>query len=189
MNEQRYKVEELFAVVPMEDYIASCIDIPRIESYCQACSNYGKIWSCPSFGFSVEELWSQYTTLELHARKICFSEQMQAVCYPVEELGWKSKEILRPEQERLLTALLDREENFAGSRALAAGSCDACYPGPCLRVQGKGCIHPEKMRYSLESLGADVSKTVSLYLHEEILWGKAGHLPPHYILVGGLLRK
>ena len=43
------------------------------------------------------------------------------------------------------------------------------------------------MRHSIESLGGDVGKTLSLYLGQELLWGREGHFPEYYILLGGLL--
>ena len=73
--------------------------------------------------------------------------------------------------------------------ALSAGSCDVCPEGTCTRLQEDPCRNPGMMRYSVEALGGDVGKALKLYFDKEILWGKAGHMPPYFILLGGLLKK
>ena len=37
------------ASLPAGDYLRSYCDARRIEEYCQACGNYGRIWGCPPF--------------------------------------------------------------------------------------------------------------------------------------------
>ena len=189
MKEVQYTVTHYITQVQMEEYRTACVDVPKFLSYCQRCSNYNKVWSCPAFDFSAEQLWSQYRTMELYGREVRFSPEALELEWPPEELGWKSKEILRPVQQELLQFLLEREKQIPGSMALAAGSCEGCFPEPCRKQKGLPCIHPERMRYSLEALGGDVSLTASRYLHKEMVWGKRGHLPEYYFLVGALLKK
>ena len=54
---------------------------------------------------------------------------------------------------------------------------------------GKPCVHPDEMRYSIESLGGDVVKTAAELLGTEIKWAASGELPEYFLLVGGLLEK
>ena len=57
----------------------------------------------------------------------------------------------------------------------------------CTRVNEEPCRHPEKMRYSIEALGGDVSKTAADLLDLELKWGKNGELPEYFVLVGGMI--
>ena len=43
------------------------------------------------------------------------------------------------------------------------------------------------MRYSIEALGGDVSKTAADLLDLELKWGKNGELPEYFVLVGGMI--
>lgn len=70
---------------------------------------------------------------------------------------------------------------------MSAGHCQICEKKPCARVEGKPCLHPELMRYSVESLGGNVERTVELYLKQKILWIENGRIPEHFMLLCGLL--
>ena len=184
---KQYRVEEFEAKVSVQEYREHCLDIPRIRGYCQACENYGKRWSCPPFTEPSECLWDRYETIWIFGRKLLLSQELQDEEISMDEMTARSKALLHPEKERLLGELLELERQFPGSLALSAGSCEGCPPKQCARAEGKPCLHPERLRCSLESLGGDVVQTASRYLNQEILWGKAGHFPPSYLLVGALL--
>jgi predicted metal-binding protein len=77
------------------------------------------------------------------------------------------------------------ENEIPGSCALAAGSCAICKE--CTRPKGTECRYPEKMRYSIESLGGNVVQLMKDELGIEMKWAEAGKLPEFYVLVGGLL--
>ena len=61
--------------------------------------------------------------------------------------------------------------------------------GNCTRPEGKPCRYPEKMRYSIESIGGNVGKTVSKLLGIELEWIQDGKVPSYFVLCGGLLKK
>lgn len=98
-------------------------------------------------------------------------------------------ETYRRGKAEMTEELFALEENVEGSRALYPGSCNLCNGGRCARINGEPCRHPEKMRYSIESLGGDVMKTAKEIFDIEIVWAKAGETPPYMVLVGGLLTK
>ena len=74
------------------------------------------------------------------------------------------------------------DENSLG---LFFGKCNLCMR--CTREFGMPCKMPFKMRYSLESLGAYVDKTVEDLFGYQIQYAKDGKLPEYLIFVGGLL--
>ena len=85
--------------------------------------------------------------------------------------------------------LMEREKEFPESVSLSAGSCDLCKEEGCTRKDGKPCRYPDKLRYSIESLGGDVGRTVSKLMGYELEWVEEGKVPSYYVLVGGLLIK
>ena len=112
---------------------------------------------------------------------------------PEEEVGIKRtpEEIRRIEDEILMaekSLLSDRlyimeDEN---SLSLSAGCCTLCTG--CTRPSGKECRHADKMRYSLESLGANVGLTCSKLLGVTLEWVAENHLRHQICLISGLLK-
>ena len=80
------------------------------------------------------------------------------------------------------------EERYPGSVSLSAGCCSLCRPEGCGRASGLACRYPQKMRYSIESLGGNVGLTVSKLMGIELEWVTEGRLPSYFVLVGGLLK-
>lgn len=185
--EYSYKTERYEASVPVEEYMEACVDVPTFLECCKACGNYDKVWSCPSYDFDPEDYWRRYRTLQLIGTKICFPEEMTKRSYTKEELDEIVERVLWKERGSLTEELMGLEAQFPGSVSLSAGSCMNCRPGTCTRLEGKPCRFPEKMRYSIESIGGNVGLTVTKYLKQKLLWMEEGKLPEHFILVCGLL--
>lgn len=173
--------------VLLEEYKKDCVDVPRFLSYCRRCSNFGKIWSCPEFDFDPMDYWNKYEHLRIIAMKIIVPQEL------------REKEFDDQGKTQVITSLLDgykrdfdryiyeQEKTKENSVGLSGGSCLLCSPAPCSREEGKPCRQPDKMRHSIESLGGDVSLTVTKYLNQKLEWIENGHLPSHFMLVGGLL--
>ena len=71
------------------------------------------------------------------------------------------------------------------SVALFLGRCSLCMK--CTREFGMPCKMPFKLRYSIESLGGDVDRTINDLFGFEILYASDNKLPEYLIFVGGLL--
>ena len=183
-----YKVEDLWAEVPLSELRMTAVDVAKFLDCCKACLNYNKVWSCPPYSFDPQSIWNSYEILTLCCRKVVFSDEARAVAYLQEELGVISKQLMQREQDALLEKMMELEKLHRGSMALAAGSCSACAPLECARISGQRCRHPEKIRYSIESLGGDVGKIVEEQFGLNMLWAEDGHLPEYFLLVGGLLK-
>lgn len=182
-------IEKRQLEVPAAEFARNCVDVEKFLAYCQVCRSYRKTWSCPPFRFKPQELWEKYHTLVLQSRKIEVPAAMQAAVFSPGELEKASLELLRTEKQAMLTELLELEKEFPGSMVLSAGSCNICPQGTCTRLTGEPCRNPGMMRYSIEALGGDVGKALKIYFHQRILWGRDGHMPEYYILLGGLLKK
>lgn len=171
-----YFVQSTEQRVPIAEYLSACVDVEKFIGYCRACRNYGRRWSCPSFDFDPLDLWKRYQAIHIHAR----------VLTPVRGADMTvMMEGLKREKEKLTDALLKMERDTPGSLALSAGSCSLC--GSCTRPEGIPCREPERMRYSIEALGGDLSETMERYFQRPIRWSRNGEVPDYLTLVGGLL--
>ena len=181
------KIEYYKAEIPMEEYLPECVDVPQFLPYCQRCSNYNTIWSCPPYDFDPVEIWKKYRRIRVVGYKVMIPEDMRLRIYPPEDYQSVMEALMLEPKKELDRSLLELEERTPGSRALSGGSCLYCDPGDCARIHGEPCRYPEKMRYSIESLGGNVGLTVTRYLHQELEWIENGRLPRHFMVVGGLL--
>jgi predicted metal-binding protein len=80
--------------------------------------------------------------------------------------------------------LLDIESKLPNARVLFSGNCHFCEN--CSRKDGTPCVEPNKMRYSLESLGYKVSDICENILNEKLQWEK-GTRPSYLFLVSAIL--
>ena len=179
-------MEARFVEGSVSVFVKTCVDIPRFLGCCRECPNYDKRWSCPPYSFSVEAIWKQYTSILLYELKIPINKHLRDNIYTQEELNEISCVILAPIKKQLTEELMSLEDQYPGSKALFAGACDLCKS--CNKENGETCRHPEQMRYSIEALGGNVAQAVQFYFGDRILWAANGHLPEHYILLGGLLK-
>ena len=90
-------------------------------------------------------------------------------------------------KEELEQEILKLEQEYPGSVSLSSGACLHCKNAECTRLSGKPCRFQDKMRYSIESLGGNVGKTVTKYLKQELQWVEEGKLPEYFMLIYGLL--
>lgn len=174
-----YTIEKSEKLIKVSDYLDRYVNVEEFLQYCKKCNNYEKLWSCPSYDFNPEDYWKEYDELLVVARKIIFGEGVDQD---------RSYEIMLEVKEDMSRELYELEKQCPGSISLSAGSCSLCKDG-CTRAVGEPCRYPEMMRYSIESLGGDVGRTVSKLMGYELEWIEEGKLPSYFVLVGGLLKK
>ena len=175
-----YTLERFEKEISVPLYLEHFVNVDEFLEYCKACPNYGKLWSCPPYTFNPEDYWKEYSSLLVAGYKINFGPETNEK---------RSMEIMAEVKTKIAEELFAMEEEVPGSVSLSAGSCSVCGPGCCTRQEGKTCLHPENMRYSIESLGGNVGKTVSKLLGIELEWIEEGKMPSYFVLCGGLLRK
>lgn len=181
------RLEVMKSVIPVEKVLAEYVDAPKFLQACAECPNYGKIGSCPPYAFNVIDYWKEYKTLELLAIKAYIPEEMRAETFSDDALRTKTREIFESMRFELDDRLEKEERETPNSRMLSAGKCIRCEDCAC--AHGLPCRFPDKIRYSVESIGGDVVKLMRDAFHTEILWAQNGHLPEYLTLVGGLLTK
>jgi predicted metal-binding protein len=174
-----YTIERSEKTIKVNEYIDNYVNVEEFLQYCKNCHNYEKIWACPSYNFNPEDYWREYDELLVVARKILFGPEVDEA---------RSYEIMLEVKQDMSRELYELEKSYPGSISLSAGSCDLCKEEGCTRAQGEPCRYPDKMRYSIESLGGNVGLTISKLMGIEIEWMQEGKLPSYFVLVCGLLK-
>lgn len=175
--------------VEISDFIENCVDVDYFLECCSKCPNFGKTWSCPPYEFNPIDYWNQYKTLYLIAKKVITPPDLLEKTYELNDIiliGGKLTMQTTASYDDEISVLL---EKYPNSKALGAGPCKNCGDGTCARKFGQPCRFPDKITYSIESLGGNVEIVLKRYFDEAIYWGKDGHLAPSYIRVGGILIK
>lgn len=186
-----YQTTHLTAEILVTDYCERFVDVPRFLALCRACSNYDKVWSCPSFAFSVDELWKglclSYSHMRLLGRKLTFGPEALEKRYDRRQMEELYKATLYRERTDMDSELFALEAENPGSLALLPGFCCRCGEGNCTRAAGQPCRDPQHLRHSLEALGGDVGRTAAELLATPLLWSQEGRLPEYFTLVAALL--
>lgn len=85
----------------------------------------------------------KFETLKVVGKKMVFEEG--------EKETWQTH--VGEVRDALTEELFIRELELPGSQSLSAGSCRICRINHCARKNGEPCRFPDKLRYSIESLG------------------------------------
>jgi predicted metal-binding protein len=149
----------------------------EIGGHCANCGNHGAVWSCPPHAFDPVEFLQRYQ----HVYVIIGTVYLQGFETQAESIDYYYRT-----RTRINRAVLACEKTAPGSVSLFAGHCDACET--CTRTLGNACVHPEKCRYSLESLGLKVSLITEHHFGESLQWA-AGKAPDKLLTVPALLTR
>ncbi len=169
-------IMKYIAEMEMESFLKQYVKPEEFIGQCQACPNYGRLWSCPPYDFNVREYWKGFSGIKVIAYKIISGKD-----------GDKIRSDLSEAKKMLGYELKAEEKKYPGSTSLAAGCCELCRT--CSRLKGKPCRLSQDMRFSLESLGGDVARLLKDLFDIELQWITKEHLPDYMVLVGGLLSK
>lgn len=172
-----YRAEDFTATLAAADYVARFRDAERFAGCCRACSNYGRSWACPPFGYDPGELLARYARVLIVVTKITPLRSGMALR--------EAQRLIRPERVRHERRLLEMERAYGGRSLAYSGTCLYCPEGSCTRPLGLPCRHPGQVRPSLEAFGFDVGATASELLGIPILWGRDGLMPAYLTLVSG----
>ena len=160
-------------------------DIEKFEGFCKQCKNYGKLWSCPPYNFSIEEYVDRYKYVYIIGVKIVFDEDTLSSINTKEKISNYTTETLHFMKNKIMNEMLKLEKLYPNSTSLSAGGCNLCEN--CSKLKNVQCIHPDLMRYSLESLGFDVGGVSSKLLNFELKWATETRLPDYFSLIAGIM--
>lgn len=179
-----YTTEMKEAVISVEEYVSKYVRPEEFLQYCRQCPTFGHKWSCPEYDFDTKEYFRRYRNLKVFGLKIIYDEDLREKVLTKEEMRKVISESMMMERKGL-DSMLDELEEKTGGKGLNAGACIVCRE--CAKDEGEKCRFPEKMRYSLESLGGDITATTKDILGIDLIWDRDGHLPEYYTMVAGLL--
>lgn len=168
-------MEILTAEISAHDYIAGYRDVEKFIGFCRECPNYGRSWLCPPFDCDLDARLAPWTRVHIAGIRIDIDGRR-----PVSE----AMQIMHPARMKLSRYLLDYEKAHGGLAFGFSGKCLYCEH--CSRPEGRGCIHPDMARPSLEAYGFDVGATAGKLLGIKLEWGRDGFLPEHLSLVGAV---
>ncbi|WP_373899100.1 DUF2284 domain-containing protein [Haloimpatiens sp. FM7315] len=156
-----------------------------IRGYCKTCPNYNKIWSCPQYDFEEESYLREYNYAYIIGAKLYLKD----IEKELERMNFKSNTEILTFAYNSIRNIVDKkslsiEKNINNSRILMGGKCLICKT--CQRTKSKPCLHPESLRYSLESLGFEVSSITKEILKEDLLFSK-DQLPKYCLSISSLL--
>ena len=160
-------------------------NIEKFEGFCKQCRNYGKLWSCPPYDFSIEEYVDRYKYIYIVGVKIVFDEDTLSSINTKEKISSYTNETLHFMKNKIMNEMLKLEKLYPNSTSLSAGGCNLCEN--CSKLKNVQCIHPDLMRYSLESLGFDVGGVSSKLLNFELKWATETRLPDYFSLIAGIM--
>jgi len=141
------------------------------------CKNYKKKYSCPPYSPTLDNLLKGFDGLYI-VLFLCNLNQIDSTEYNklrIANVSTKSRLI------KLMRYLEGRFKTFF----LSTGSCNLCKP--CKLKLNLPCAHPDKRRYSLESLGVDCDKLTRDLFNINLLWYKNKKSPKYACAVGGLV--
>lgn len=153
--------------------------------FCKGCKYYNKIWACPPYDFNIMKMLEDYQYAYIIGSKFYINELSEDF---KQLLDYKDIEYVTTEIYKTARLILDEKLGIIWNRekhlcVLFAGRCLVC--GNCTREKQISCIHPEKMQYSLESLGFDVSSICEDILGDKMLWA-IENLPEYFILISAV---
>ncbi|MDO4792925.1 MAG: DUF2284 domain-containing protein [Filifactor alocis] len=172
--------------ISLDEMIEIGFEPQRIETYCKACSNYGKNWSCPPHFFDRESFLNTHPYIVLVIAVLEYSKDEILRNRGREEVDKYTTKTLFPLRRAFYEKLKKIERYNTDLRIFDIGNCNLCET--CSREEGGACVKPDEMRYSPESLGFDVSLLLGSCFDLNLEW--AGEvLPSHYISLGGLAQR
>lgn len=155
----------------------------KFWGFCRACPRYGALWSCPPYEEGALPDLEQFSKIWLFCHVLHFSPELRREAASPEKAGAFMESCAAQYGKAAHEEMLRLEQSHPGSLGLTHGGCRLC--AHCARPEGKTCRLPEKMRFSLESLGFSVVDLAREVLHLPISFSQEG-LPAYQVMLWGL---
>ena len=156
---------------------------------CKPCPNFAKYWSCPPYAFDEAIFLKQFKYMHIIGRQFEVPRNdLRNIRDPQAVLDYSTKKL---EAIKVMTwkTLLEIENEVEGAIALIPGNCPICEAQgmACARKENKPCRYPGMMRFSLESLGFNVTDLLKYEVGMSMKWGDTYRLPEVLTSVSAIL--
>ena len=163
-----------------------------INKFCADCNKYNKVWSCPPLPFKDIDYIDKYKYCYIISGKVYIDRiPSNVLSQMVSHALSKYSDISNSKddfsdifnglyytfREFNDSKILQLEKKYSNSISLASGRCLIC--NLCSRTDNIPCVHPDKLRYSLEGLGFDVIDIMENIVGEKIQW--SNNSKPEYV--------
>lgn len=175
-----------FNSVHLSEFINKYQHQEKFMAFCKDCHNYNTLWSCPPLQIDANQFLQSFNYIYIIGVKVIYHPETIKLANTPEKVKEITMLTLREVKKKLANELLALEAQIPGSISLASGGCHICRR--CSRLDSLPCNHPEKMRYSLDSFGFDLTAITSDLLQIDLKWTK-DRLPEYYTLIHALLTK
>ena len=170
-------IVEFYSIIPPN--LFPLINKEKFNGLCKSgCPNYGKKWSCPPHAPSFQDFTTGWKNLHILYIRAA-TDQFTYVKNNYLKIR-AANSILKSRADKFLRKMTEQKGKF-----ISTGSCRLCKPCKC--KSGAACTHLNKMTFSFEALGVDVSMLVDKYFRVPLLWYKPNSLPEYTAVVCGLL--
>ncbi|RAP51276.1 MAG: hypothetical protein BZ138_05580 [Methanosphaera sp. rholeuAM270] len=160
------------------------VDFTKTELSCRKCRCHSNNWTCPPFDSNQTDIWSQYENIKLILLKFNFTEKIRKKQFTPEELMEYAFNLHHGEKTIIEPELKELEKELNG-HYLTCGPCVNCQQ--CQRLLNNRCIMPEKRKYAMESLGANIIDITKDYFNIDMQWIKENKLPEYIIMMVSVL--
>ena len=179
-----YSVEYRTDHIEMPRFRQKYQDRDKFMAFCRECPRYDSLWSCPPLSFDVDTFLEPYTWINVLCAKIRLDAETIRTADTAEKIktiGWDIVSAVKLDTDERFRKL---EAQVPESLSLSSGGCSLCKS--CTRKSGAPCRQPDKMRYSLDAFGFDLTAITKDVFHIDILWCRDS-LPEYFTLIHGLL--
>ena len=179
-----YSVEYRKNSILLSDFQQKYQDREKYMAYCRECPRYNTVWSCPPLYLDVDAYLGRFAWGNILCAKIILSSHVIAEADMPEKIKTMGWEILLSVKLDMDEKLRQLEKHIPGSVSLSSGGCNLCKV--CSRKDGQPCRQPDKMRYSLDAFGFNLTAITKDMFDIDILWCKE-RLPDYFALIHGIL--
>lgn len=181
-----YNLEYRKNSMPLPNFRQNYQDREKYIAYCRECPRYDTTWSCPPLSFDVDDYLERFSWIGVLCAKINLTEEVIAEADTPEKIKSVGWEILLSVKLGMEEKLRRLEKDISGSVSLSSGGCNLC--SECSRKDSAPCRQPNKMRYSLDAFGFDLTAITKDMFDIDILWCRE-RLPDYFTLIHGILTK
>ena len=179
-------VEVKAVAITANEYCQNYRDEAQFIEYCKVCPRYRHLWCCPPFDFEPSARIAPYRYVYIIGFRAAIDERLREMVTDPVTIAEMAEFLTKDFRRRVDPVILGLEKAVPEALAFYGGRCYLCEY--CARLAGKPCLHPDKMRSSLESYGFDVAKTTEELLGFKLEWSNE-RLPEHLSFIFALFTK